>query len=306
MNERMSSASHVTWVGFVANLGLTALKLVAGIIGRSGAMVADAVHSLSDVATDIIVLVSFRYASKPVDKDHDYGHGKYETVATAFIGGALLLVALGIFWEGAQKIWASIQGEPMEGPGIIALAAAVVSVVVKEVLYHYTVRVGKRVSSQAVIANAWHHRSDVFSSLGVLLGIGGAIVLGERWHVLDPIAAVIVSIFIAKVAIEILSGSIKELTDESLDEQTETEIIELASSVEGVAHPHSLRTRRIGSDIAVDLHICVDDDMHVSDAHSLATKIEDRIRARFGESSFISIHVEPHREHYLKGREDGK
>jgi cation diffusion facilitator family transporter len=293
MSDRTSSANRVTWIGFFVNLLLTALKLAAGIVGHSGAMIADAVHSLSDFATDIVVLASFRMVDKPADKHHDYGHGKYETLATAFIGGALLLVGAGIFWSGAMKIWGSIKGEPMEGPGSIALAAAIVSIAVKECLYRYTAKVGKRINSQAVIANAWHHRSDAFSSVGTMLGIGGAIVLGEKWLILDPLAAIIVSVFIVKVALEISSGSVKELIEESLDETVEAEIIEIASSISGVANPHNLRTRRIGKDIAVDLHVRVAGDMHVVEAHAMASMIEERIRERFGRSAFISIHVEP-------------
>jgi cation diffusion facilitator family transporter len=292
-NERTSSANRVTWVGFYVNLVLTSAKLAAGIIGHSGAMVADAVHSLSDFATDIVVLASFRFVGKPIDKCHDYGHGKYETLATAVIGMALLLVGGGIFWGGATKIWAGFRGESLEAPGWIALVAAVVSIIVKEWLYRYTVKVGRHIDSQAVVANAWHHRSDAFSSIGTMLGIGGAILLGAKWHILDPLAAIIVSFFIIKVAVEISSGSIRELVEESLSEEVETEILEIASATPGVANPHNLRTRRIGSEIAVDLHVRVDADLHVSQAHVIASQIETRIRERFGQSTFVSVHIEP-------------
>ena len=291
--ERAAPARRVTWVGFVANLVLTILKLVAGVFGHSGAMVADAVHSLSDFGTDIVVLISFKLVDRPVDKSHDYGHGKYETLAAAVIGISLLLVGAGIFWSGAAKIWASLQGEPMERPGGIAFAAAVGSIVIKELLYRYTARVGERIGSQAVIANAWHHRSDALSSVGAMLGIGGAIVLGERWRILDPAAAVIVSLFIVKVGMNIASGSIKELVEESLDDSAETEIINIASNVPGVADPHNLRTRRIGGYVAVDLHIRVAADMRVSESHVIASEVELRVRERFGQGAIISIHVEP-------------
>jgi len=293
MSERASSANRVTWVGFVVNLLLTVFKLAAGVIGHSGAMIADAVHSLSDFATDIVVLASFRVVGKPADKSYDYGHGKYETLATAIIGGALLIVGAAIFWGGAVKIWNSIKGEHMEAPGGIALVAAIISIAVKEWLYRYTVNVGNRINSQAVIANAWHHRSDAFSSIGTMLGIGGAIALGEKWHILDPLAAVIVSLFIIKVAIDISSGSIKELTEESLDDVIEGDITQIVYNIHGVTHLHNLRTRRIGSEIAVDLHIRVAPDMQVVDAHAITSKIEADIRNRFGQSTFVSIHVEP-------------
>jgi cation diffusion facilitator family transporter len=306
MNTRITSAKRVTWVGFYVNLVLTSFKLAAGIIGHSGAMVADAIHSLSDFATDIVVLVAFRLVGKPADRSHDYGHGKYETLATAIIGGALLLVGAGIFWSAAVKIWGSVTGRHVEAPGFIAFVAAVVSILVKEWLYRYTAKVGKHINSQAVIANAWHHRSDAFSSIGTMLGIGGAIILGEKWHVLDPLAAIVVSFFIVKIALEISSGSIRELTEESLDEATETEILQMASSTAGVVSPHNLRTRRIGSDVAVDLHIRIDADMCVSDAHTIASKVEERIRARFGQSAFVSIHIEPVLRDAMQARDEKK
>jgi len=293
MSERTSSANRGTWVGFVVNLLLTIFKLAAGVIGHSGAMIADAVHSLSDFATDIVVLASFRAVGKPADKSHDYGHGKYETLATAIIGGALLIVGAAIFWGGAVKIWNSINGEHVKAPGGIAFVAAIISIVVKEWLYRYTVNVGNRINSQAVIANAWHHRSDAFSSIGTMLGIGGAIALGEKWHILDPLAAVVVSLFIIKVAIAISSGSIKELTEESLDDVIEGEIAQIVYNIHSVTHLHNLRTRRIGNEIAIDFHIRVAPDMQVVDAHVIMSKIEAAIRNQFGQSTFISIHVEP-------------
>lgn len=293
MSERTHSANRVTWVGFFVNLVLTAFKLAAGIIGHSGAMIADAVHSLSDFGTDIVVLASFRLVDKPADKSHDYGHGKYETLATAIIGVALLAVGIGILWTGASKICHNLMGERLEAPGSIAFVAAIISIVVKEWLYRYTLKVGKSISSQAVIANAWHHRSDAFSSFGTMIGIGGAIALGDKWRVLDPIAALIVSFFIIKVAIEISYKSVKELTEESLDEAVETEITRIASSLHGVSDPHNLRTRRIGTDIAVDLHVRVDPEMRVSDAHAISVRIEEALREKFGKATFISIHIEP-------------
>ena len=285
---------EVTIAGGVINIILLVFKFIAGIVRCSAAMIADAVHSLSDFLTDLVVLIFVRLSNKPKDADHDYGHGKYETLATAIIGVALLLVGAGIFWGGAAKIWnAVVKGQGMAAPGYIALAAAVVSIVAKEWLYRYTVIVGKRIDSQAVIANAWHHRSDAFSSIGTMLGIGGAILLGEKWHVLDPLAVVVVSFFIIKVAIEISSGSVRELLEESLDDASEAEIIGIAAGIPGVADPHKLRTRRIGHDVAVDLHVRVDPDLRVAAAHALATEVEERIQARFGPTTIVSVHVEP-------------
>lgn len=298
MKTRTKLASRVTWVGFSANLILTAFKLAAGVLGNSGAMIADAVHSLSDVATDIVVLGSFKIAAKPVDHNHDYGHGRYETLATAFIGGALLVVGCGIFWKGISTTWNSFHGAPLAKPGLLAFFAAIVSIIVKEWLYRYTVNTGKRINSQALIANAWHHRSDAFSSISTMLGIGGALLLGHKWHVLDPLAAVVVSILIVKVALKIFIGSIKELADESLGEQLKSEILQIATAPADVFDAHNLRTRRIGNDKAIDLHIRVAPEMQVSEAHTIASAIEAKLRSRFGENTFISIHVEPRGEDF--------
>ncbi len=188
-----------------------------------------------------------RISNKPQDKDHDYGHGKYETLATAIIGILLLLVGFGILWNGAFSIWAFMKGEQLEAPGMVALIAALISILLKEILYQYTVIKGKNLNSQAVVANAWHHRSDAFSSIGTAIGIGGAILLGEHWRVLDPIAAVIVSFFIMKVAIQLLIPCVDELLEKSLPDEVEKDIEQALLSFPGVSEPHHLRTRRIGS-----------------------------------------------------------
>ena len=290
---RAKKANYVTWVGFFVNLVLTAFKLFAGIIGHSAAMIADAVHSLSDFITDIVVLVSFRVIRKPIDKGHDYGHGKFETLAASFIGVALFFVGLLILWSGARKIWLDINGVNIGKPGAIAFVAAVISVISKEWLYRYTVHAGREINSQAVIANAWHHRSDAFSSIGTMIGIGGAVWLGDSWHVLDPIAAVVVSFFIMKVALSISIMSVKELTEESLEEKIEEEILSIVMTIKGVVEPHDLRTRRIGNNIAVDLHICVDKNMNILEAHTIASQVEHGLRIKYGQETFVSIHVEP-------------
>jgi cation diffusion facilitator family transporter len=290
---RAVKANYVTWVGFFVNLILVAFKLVAGIIGNSSAMLADALHSLSDFATDIVVLASIRAVGRPADQSHDYGHGKFETLAAAAVALALLLVGGGLFWQGVKKIWLAMSGVRLAAPGIIAFVAAAISVVSKEWLYRYTAGAGREINSQAVMANAWHHRSDAFSSIGTMLGIGGAIILGEKWHVLDPLAAVVVSFFVIKVGINILSGSIRELSEESLDDAIEDEILRLSSNTTGITGSHNLKTRRIGNHIAVDLHITVDGNLSVIEAHSIASQLETSIRARFGKQTFVSIHVEP-------------
>lgn len=223
-SSREKGIYKVTIVGSIVNFLLLVFKFFAGIAGHSAAMLADAVHSLSDFITDIVVIVFVRIARKPEDKGHDYGHGKYETLATAIIGLLLLCVGFGIFWNGASSIYTFLQGGQLESPGVVALVAALVSIVSKEILYQYTVIQGKKLNSQAVVANAWHHRSDALSSIGTAIGIGGAILLGDHWRVLDPIAAVVVSFFIMKVSVQLLIPCVDELLEKSLPDDVEKEI----------------------------------------------------------------------------------
>lgn len=290
---RQRGICRVTLVGSVANLLLLIFKFVAGIVGHSAAMLADAVHSLSDFVTDIIVLVFVRISSKPEDEGHDYGHGKYETLATAIIGIILVLVGFGIFWNGVQSIWSFLQGESLSEPGMLALVAAVVSIVVKELLYQYTVLRGKSLNSQAVVANAWHHRSDALSSIGTAVGIGGAILLGPAWRVLDPIAAVVVSGFIMKVAVQLLIPCLDELLEKSLPAEVENKIMETILSFPGVSSPHHLRTRRIGSNYAIEVHVRMDGRISLEEAHHTATQIELKLKELFGKNTHVGIHVEP-------------
>ena len=291
--SREKEIYKVTIVGSIVNFALLAFKFVAGILGHSAAMLADAVHSLSDFVTDVIVLVFVRISNKPQDKDHDYGHGKYETLATAIIGILLLLVGFGILWSGASSILAFMKGEQLEAPGMVALIAALVSILLKEILYQYTVIKGKSLNSQAVVANAWHHRSDAFSSIGTAVGIGGAILLGEHWRVLDPIAAVIVSFFIMKVAIQLLIPCVDELLEKSLPDEVEKDIEQVLLSFPGVSEPHHLRTRRIGSYCAIEVHVRMDGGITLEEAHITATAIEHKLKTMLGEGTLINIHVEP-------------
>lgn len=295
MNDnREREIAKVTLLGSVVNFMLLAFKFVAGFVGNSSAMIADAVHSLSDFVTDIIVLLFVNISSRPKDESHDYGHGKYETLATSVIGAILLCVGFGLFWSGCSRIWDYyVNDVPLESPGFIALIAAIVSIIVKELLYQYTLRVGKKVESQAVIANAWHHRSDAFSSIGTMLGIGGAIVLGEEWRILDPLAAVIVSIFIVRVSLMLVQPAINDLLEVSLPRQTEQEILDIILENSHVQKPHNLYTRRIGNTIAIEVHVRVDGSVSVREAHEWTRDIEQKLRARFGEKTHIMLHVEP-------------
>ncbi len=292
-NERSKLASQVTWVGFWANAFLSVTKVFAGIVGRSEAMVADGIHSLSDLLSDAVVLFGFRMIQKPADRSHDYGHGKFETLSALVIGIFLLLVAGGLFYSGIKSIWGFLHGQKLPVPGLVAFVMAVVSIVIKEILFRMTFVVGKRIDSQTIIANAWHHRSDMFSSLATFIGIGGAIVLGPRWAVLDPLAALLVSFLIAKVGIGVLKTTLFELTDASLDNAQEQEILQIALQVDGVYSPHHLKTRKIGASFAVDIDIRVDGDLSVTEGHKMCTQVENLLRERFGSDIFIRTHIEP-------------
>ena len=291
--ERGKELTFVTLVGSIGNLVLLTFKFGAGIVGHSAAMTADAVHSLSDFLTDLIVLVFVRIGAKPQDASHDYGHGKFETLATLFVALALVGAAIGIIVSGAVKFARWLQGETLEMPGSLALWAALLSIVVKEVLFRYTIAKGKALESPAVAANAWHHRSDALSSIGAAVGIGGALLLGQKWAVLDPLASIVVGAMLVKVAWDLLKSSTGELTDMSLPEDTEREIEDIIRSYPEVTEPHNLRTRRIGNRIAIEAHVRLSGDMSLREAHDIVTAIEQQIKARFGSATLVTIHMEP-------------
>lgn len=284
---------RVTWMGSIVNLLLLIFKFVAGIVGHSAAMVADAVHSLSDFVTDVIVILFVRISGKPQDEGHDYGHGKYETLATAIIGIILFFVGVGILYNGTTSVIDTLGGKTLVKPSIWALIVAAISILSKELLYRYTIYKGKHLNSQALTANAWHHRSDALSSIGTLIGIGGAICLGEQWRILDPIAAIVVSIFIMKVAMQLLKPCVDELLERSLPADTENKILEIIGSFPEVSAPHNLRTRRIGNHIAIEVHIRMAGEISLLEAHTIATNIERRLKDEFGNMTHIGIHMEP-------------
>ena len=291
--KREDEIARVTLTGSVVNLLLVGLKAVAGVAGHSAAMVSDAVHSLSDFVTDIVVLVFVRISARPQDESHDYGHGKFETLATLLIGLALAAAAVAIVVSGAVKFASWLQGEDLPAPGQLALWAALVSIVVKELLFQYTRIKGKRLDSGALKANAWHHRSDALSSIGAAIGIGGAIILGDRWTVLDPLASIVVGAMLVKVAWDLLGPSFGELTESSLPAETEREMLDAICSVPGVEDPHNLRTRRIGNRVAAEVHIRLDGSLSLEEAHEKASEVERRFKERFGAQSHIIVHMEP-------------
>lgn len=293
MEARERRIFKVTLIGSVVNALLVVVKFIAGIMGRSSALVADAAHSLTDFVSDGIVLVFVRLSGKPRDADHRYGHGKFETLAALIIGVLLLGAGVMLFVNGLLQVLAGIKGATLPEPSWMAFWVAVVSVVTKEILYRYTIKAGKEIKSDAVIANAWHHRSDAISSLGAVAGIGGAILLGGKWHILDPLAAMLVSLLIVKAGYDIIKPSVDELLESSLPQPQVDDIIKTIESVPGVQGYHNLRTRKIGNAIVIDVHLKMDGDLKLIEAHDIATRVEKAIRDRFGENSFINIHMEP-------------
>lgn len=291
--DRQKEIYKVTLLGGAVNVVLLVFKFVAGILGHSAAMVADAIHSLSDFITDLIVLVFVYISGKPQDKTHDYGHGKYETLALIFIGLALLAVAVGIFTSGTQKIISWYNGEQLAAPGILALWAALISILLKELTYRYTIHKARQLDSTSMEANAWHHRSDAMSSIGTAVGIGGALLLGKRWTVLDPLASLVVGAFIVKVSFDLISKGMSELMEKSLPDDVEDEIMRIAASEPDVIEPHDLKTRRIGNRYAIELHILMDGNITLTKAHDHADSIEEQLKRKFGENTHVAIHMEP-------------
>lgn len=291
--DRTAKVTFVTLVGSVVNIILTVFKIFAGVLGRSTAMIADGIHSLSDLLSDIVVIVFVKISAKGRDKDHDYGHGKFETFATLIISLMLIVVAVNLMSGGINKIRQILDGGEVGSPGMIALWAAVASIVLKEILYRYTIIQGKALNSPMMIANAWHHRSDAFSSVGSLLGIAGAIFLGDKFVILDPITGCVISIFILVMAVKMSVPAIKELLDVSLPDDVEEKIEATAKSVKGVVDLHELKTRREGPGIIMEGHLVLDSEISLKEAHDISKKVEESLRKEFGTETQISLHLEP-------------
>lgn len=284
---------RVTLTGSVVNFILLIIKFAAGIFGHSAAMIADAVHSLSDFLTDIVVILFVRISSRPADANHDYGHGKYETIATSVIGMVLLAVAITIGWNGIEKIIYVIKGNKLQAPELIALVAAVASILLKEWIFRMTRKVAIEIDSKVLEANAWHHRSDALSSVGTTIGIGAAVLLGNNWAILDPIAAVIVSILIIGTSLKLLRQASGELLEESLPKETVEKIMSIVYQDTLVSDIHNLHTRRIGSRIAIEMHLRLPGNITIEESHKHASAIERRLREEFGQSTHIMLHIEP-------------
>ena len=292
---RVDTVRRVTWIGLIANLLLSLGKVLAGLLGKSTAMLADGIHSLSDLITDVVVLVFVGVSGKERDHDHHYGHGKYETFASMLVSFVLCAVGIGIFISGIKLMLQGIRGEPIERPGYLALIAAPVSILVKEWLFRYTRSQARKTSSSVMMANAWHHRSDALSSVGTLIGISGAMFLGEQWRILDPITSMIVSVFIVKVGIDLALPSINELLEVALPKELETEIMSIIRDVPGVDDAHNLKTRKNGNTYVIDVHIRVDKTYTVLKSHNIASQVERDIRKHYGQKTYINVHVEPGR-----------
>ena len=293
MPTRVQRITRITVFGTIVNTLLLAFKFLAGILGGSAAMLADAVHSLSDFLTDIVVLVFVKISNRPADRKHSYGYGKYETLATLCIGIALLAVGIGIAVDGVEKIIQVCNGETLAQPGWIAFWAAIASIALKELTYWLTIRVAKQVDSEALRANVWHHRSDAISSIGTGLGIGGAILLGQKWTILDPIAALIVSVFIVLTALRLTYGAIGEFLEQSLPEENENEIRAIVAADKELSELHHLCTRRLGNRVAIEMHLRMPGNTPLTIAHKHASAIEQQLKQRFGDQTHINIHLEP-------------
>lgn len=291
--SRSQAVRHATLLGLGTNLLLTGLKLTAGIVARSQAMVADGLHSLSDMASDLVLLLGFRMADRPEDDSHHYGHGKFETLVTLIIGLMLLAVAGGILWQGVQSCLLLLQGGTLPQPGWLAAGAALLSILSKELLYRYTINKSRTLKSKALEANAWHQRSDALSSVAAMAGISGAILLGKQWRILDPVMGILVGVLILKVGFSLCRNSLAELMEASLSPQTVERIHTIVDQIPGVQGHHRLRTRSIGNQVSIDLHIQVDPGLNVSEGHDIATAVEQALRREYGSDTILSTHIEP-------------
>ena len=290
---------HVTWVGFWVNAALMIIKIVVGITGKSDALVADGIHSLSDFATDFIVLALVGIAYRGADSDHPYGHGKYETFGALLIAIILIIVAAGIGWGGIDSVIRALRGEVLPRPDMLTMIVAIVAIAAKEILYRYTLHQGRIIDSPSLIANAWHHRSDAISSIATLVGVSISYFLGESWRILDPIASILIAVFIAISALEIARPSVNELLEKSLPSETLDRLSRAITSVPGVKAFHHLRSRRNGHSYLVEVHIKVDPDITVTQGHAISTAVEIALRAILGLDSIITVHVEPYHQHQL-------
>ncbi len=292
MTESKTSSAkagrNATLLGLFVNAFLILLKFIAGIFGNSQALIADAVHSVSDLFTDAVVLFGIKIGRKPPDKEHHFGHARIETLASAIVGLALIGTAVYLGIEAALNIHRHTEHQPTG----IALIGAGVSIALKEALYRYTVLIGRRLKSQLIVANAWHHRSDALSSVAVLLGVAGTLIR-PSWHILDALAALIVSFFIIKVGIDILRKTLREFTDTAPRPEIIEKLMQLSRTVEGVMDAHDLRVRTSGGFYQAEIHIVVDGQLTVVEGHRIAKTVEHCLAAEMDELDRVIVHVDP-------------
>ncbi len=279
---------RVTWIGLWVNLGLAAGKFLAGVFGHSSAMVADAAHSLSDLVSDGVVLVGLKIGRRAPDQSHPFGHGRIETLSAQVVALLLMAIALYLGWEAAERL---LTGSAQH-PTWLALAAAAVSIAVKEGLYRYTVAVGRRIKSPAVEANAWHHRSDALSSVAVLAGVAGSMI-HPAWHSLDSWAALVVAVLVAKVGGQIFWGSLKEMTDTAPGPEVVRSIQACALGVPGVLEVHDLKVRSMGGRYQMQLHVVVDPNLSVVEGHDIAKEVEHCVLGDIKDAAEVVVHVDP-------------
>jgi len=284
---RYQEIRKVTLIGSAIDLLLAIIKLVAGFFGQSQALIADGVHSLSDLATDFVVLYAAKHSSRDADESHPYGHGRFETIATVVLGIALILVAAGITWDAVERLF---HPEELLQPGLLALLVAALSVVAKEWIYHYTKRLADRLRSPMLAANAWHSRTDAISSVIVIVGVAGSMA-GLPYT--DAIAAAGVGLFIAKIGWDLAWHSVRELVDTGLEEDQLSEIRDIIREVDGVQGLHSLRTRRVGADVLVDVHIMVESHLSVSEGHHIGEVVRVRLLQDHDEVNDVLVHIDP-------------
>ena len=290
MASRVSQVRFAGWMGLVVNLALAAAKLSAGLLGHSQAVVADAVHSLSDIVTDIALILGVRYWSAPADERHPHGHRRFETLVTVFIGLMVAAAAVGIGWDAVTSF-----GRPSHPPSAIALAAALLSIGVKEALYRWTAKMGRKTGSSALVANAWHHRTDALSSVPVAIAVSIAMI-DHRFAVVDQIGALVVAVFVLHAAFRIIRPALEELVDAGAPKAHRKELERLALEVEGVRAAHALRTRYIGSELAVDVHVEVDADLSVADGFAIASKVKKDLLQRGRDVADVVVQIEPHED----------
>ncbi len=284
----VKAGRKVTLLGLFINTFLILLKFSAGIFGDSQALIADAVHSISDLFTDAVVLLGIKIGSKPPDEEHHFGHARIETLASAIVGLALIGTAVFLGIDAALNIHRHTEYHPTG----IALIGAGVSIALKEALYRYTVLIGRRIKSQLIVANAWHHRSDALSSIAVLLGVGGTLIK-PSWHILDACAALIVSFFIIKVGLDILWKTLREFTDTAPRPEIMEKLMQLSRAVEGVMDAHDLRVRISGGFYQAEIHIVVDGQLTVVEGHRIAKTVERCLEQEMDDLDRVIVHVDP-------------